>query len=113
MLFVVPPVFAATSTTAAQIELTSVPPSTVELSIGDLPIVGPMLSGTYARVDPQAAALVENALGKGPKRASVVITSPSDKASALRELAAFGHLEFGTFEWDIVILRILNLYSLM
>lgn len=95
---VVEPAFAS-SETSAQIQLNSVPPSTVQLQIGDLPVIGNLLSGTYARIDPGAAAAVGRALGgdgeSAYKAASVIIKSPSDKVAAIKDLATTGHLEFG------------------
>jgi hypothetical protein len=101
---VVEPAFAS-SGTAAQIQLNSVPPSTVQLQIGDLPVIGNLLSGTYARIDPGAAAAVGKALGgdgeAAYKAASMIIKSPSDKVAAIKDLATTGHLEFGkTFHLD-------------
>ena len=97
---VVDPAF-ATSETAAQIQLNSIPPSTVQLQIGDLPLIGNLISGTYARIDPGAAVAVGRALGGDgeytPKAASVTITSPLDKVAAIKDLATTGHLEFGKF----------------
>ena len=74
----------ATSSTAAQISLDTLPPSTISLQIGDLPVVGGLLSGTYARVDASSVT------GKP----SVVIKSPKDKIGAIKNAATGGHLEF-------------------
>ena len=90
----------AMSETAAQIQLNAVPPSTIQIQIEDLPVIGRLISGTYARVDPNAAALVGRALGsdgeQAQKAASVIIKSPPDKGKAIKDIASSGHLEFGT-----------------
>mmetsp|Transcript_14432 Transcript_14432/g.20112 ORF Transcript_14432/g.20112 Transcript_14432/m.20112 type:complete len:238 (+) Transcript_14432:214-927(+) len=92
----VDPSFAELSSTAAQIEINSVPPANVQINIEDLPVLGKLLSGTYARLDTGAYNAAGNALGGGTSRrqASVSIFSPSDKSTAIKELATKGHLEF-------------------
>ena len=40
----------ATSKTAGQISLNSLPPTSVQVNIKDLPVVGDLLSGTYTKV---------------------------------------------------------------
>mmetsp|Transcript_33557 Transcript_33557/g.44470 ORF Transcript_33557/g.44470 Transcript_33557/m.44470 type:complete len:246 (-) Transcript_33557:9-746(-) len=86
---------ASESQTAARIHLDTIPPTTVNVQIGDLPVLGDLLSGTYARLDTGAANAVGKALGGGEsKPASVTIRSPADKVSAIRDLATKGHLEF-------------------
>jgi hypothetical protein len=88
--FFAAPAFAAstgTSTTAAQIYVDQIPPSTISIQIGDLPIVGNLLSGTYAKVDTTTAIINKNIAP------SVVIKSPKDKAKAI-SAAAGGHVEF-------------------
>mmetsp|Transcript_33653 Transcript_33653/g.41229 ORF Transcript_33653/g.41229 Transcript_33653/m.41229 type:complete len:256 (-) Transcript_33653:153-920(-) len=84
------------SQTAARIHLDSIPPTTVQVQIADLPVLGDLLSGTYARLNTGAADAVGKALGGGapPKPASVTVRSPVDKVSAIRNLATKGHLEF-------------------
>jgi hypothetical protein len=72
----------ATSSSAAVIHLNSLPPSTISVQIGDLPVVGKLLSGTYTKTD------------KPNKSAAVVIKSPSDKLGAIKNAASGGHLEF-------------------
>jgi hypothetical protein len=74
----------ANSKTAAQISLDSLPPTTVSVQIGDLPVIGSLLSGTYTRVDPSSVT------GK----ASIVIKSPQDKIGAVKSLVTGGHIEF-------------------
>ena len=78
------PAFA--SSTAAQIYLDQIPPTTISIEINDLPIVGNLLSGTYAKVDKQTALINKNIAP------SVVIKSPKDKVKAISE-AAGGHIE--------------------
>jgi hypothetical protein len=80
------PVALANDATSAQITLNSLPPSSVEISIGDLPVIGSLVSGTYTKVP-------DGSLGKGYKP-SVVITSPSDKVKAIADIATSGHLGF-------------------
>ena len=74
----------ATSKTAGQISLNSIPPTSVKVDIRDLPVIGDVLSGTYTRVS--------DASDKSP--ASVSITSPKDKVGAIKAAATGGHLEF-------------------
>ena len=74
------PAFA--SNLAAQIELNSIPPTSVQVNIKDLPLVGEILSGTYMKV----SSPVDNP--------SVVIGSPKDKIAAIKSAATNGHLEF-------------------
>eukprot|EP00591_Stephanopyxis_turris_P011039 CAMPEP_0195513678 /NCGR_PEP_ID=MMETSP0794_2-20130614/5276_1 /TAXON_ID=515487 /ORGANISM="Stephanopyxis turris, Strain CCMP 815" /LENGTH=166 /DNA_ID=CAMNT_0040641749 /DNA_START=187 /DNA_END=687 /DNA_ORIENTATION=- len=83
----------AISKTAAQISIDSIPPTNVRVQIGDLPVVGKLLSGTYRRVDTEASIAVGNALG-GTSQPSVIIASPPDKVNAIKDLASKGHLEF-------------------
>ena len=79
------PAFA--SSTAAQIYLDQIPPTTISIEINDLPIVGNLLSGTYAKVD-TATAIIK----RESNAPSVVIKSPKDKVKAIKE-AAGGHIE--------------------
>lgn len=84
------PAWAATATataskTAAQVQLNSLPPTSVEVSIRDLPLVGDLLSGTYTKV-PDGSI----------KNPSISIKSPKDKISAIKAAATAGHLEFDT-----------------
>lgn len=80
----------ATSSTAAQIHLTELPPTTISVQIGDLPVVGKLLSGTYTKVDGPASTTTKN---KGSS-AAILIQSPSDKLGAIKNAATGGHLEF-------------------
>jgi hypothetical protein len=73
----------ATTTQAAQIHLNSLPPTTISVQIGDLPVIGKLLSGTYTKID----SPFNNA-------AAVIIKSPTDKIGAVRNAATGGHLEF-------------------
>lgn len=75
------PAFA--SSTAAQITLNSLPPTSISVQIQDLPVVGSLLSGTYTKVADGSV-----------KAPSVTVTSPSDKVKAISEIATGGHLEF-------------------
>jgi hypothetical protein len=73
---------AGASTTAGQIEFNSIPPTSVNVDINDLPIVGKLLSGTYTKV-------ADGSISKP----SVTIKSPKDKVAAIKG-ATTGHLEF-------------------
>ena len=70
-----PPPALASSPVAAQIDIDSVPPKNIVIDIADLPVIGPLLSGTYARIDTGAASAVGQALGGGWDRRR---PSPSD-----------------------------------
>lgn len=74
---------AVASDTAAQITLQQLPPSSISIEIGDLPVVGSLLSGTYTKVSDGSIA-----------KPSVVIKSPKDKVKAISAIATGGHLEF-------------------
>lgn len=75
---------ALASPTAAQISVDSIPPTTISVQIGDLPVIGSLLSGTYTKVDAKTSA----------PPPSVIIKSPTDKVKAIQTLASSGHLEF-------------------
>ena len=74
----------ASSDTAAQVTLQSLPPKSINVQIKDLPVVGKLLSGTYSKVPDN----VEIA------KPSIVIKSPTDKTKAIQNLVKNGHLEF-------------------
>lgn len=78
------PVAAASSKTAAQIDLNSIPPTSVEINLKDLPLVGDLVSGTYTKVPGKAFTGAP----------SVSISSPKDKLGAIKSAATGGHLEF-------------------
>ncbi len=75
------PVFA--SDAAAQVSLDKLPPTSISIQIGDLPVVGSLLSGTYSKVADGSI-----------KDPSIVIKSPKDKIKAISSIATGGHLEF-------------------
>jgi hypothetical protein len=75
------PAFA--SDVAAQISLDRLPPTSISIQIGDLPVIGSLLSGTYSKVPDGSIA-----------NPSVVIKSPKDKVKAISSIATGGHLEF-------------------
>jgi len=83
----------ATSVTAAQIHLNSLPPTTISVQIDDLPVVGKLLSGIYTKVEapPALVALSKNGKEKTPP---LRIQSPTDKLGAIKDAATKGHLEF-------------------
>ncbi|CAB9497538.1 expressed unknown protein [Seminavis robusta] len=72
----------ASSKLAAQIQLNSIPPTSVQVNIQDLPLVGDLLSGTYTKVNAPVA------------NPSITIGSPKDKIGAIKSAATNGHLEF-------------------
>ena len=72
----------ASSNQAAQISLNAIPPTSIEVNIRDLPLIGEVLSGTYTKV----SAPIQNP--------SVTIASPKDKIGAIKSAATNGHLEF-------------------
>jgi len=74
----------ALSKTAGQITLDSLPPTTISIQVKDLPVIGNLLSGTYARVPD----------GSVVGKPSIVIKSPSDKIGAIKSVVGQGHLEF-------------------
>jgi len=82
-LMVASPSLSFASSTAAQISLDSLPPSSIDVQIKDLPVVGNLISGTYTKVNTLAE-----------KKASVTITSPKNKVAAVKDIATAGHLEF-------------------
>lgn len=71
------------SPTAAQVSLDNLPPSSIEVQISDLPVIGKLVSGTYTKVSDGSV-----------KSPSVKIRSPADKVSAIKAFATSGHLEF-------------------
>jgi len=86
----VAPAFAAetaTSSAAARISINQIPPKTISIQVGDLPIVGGLLSGTYAKIDDDAAK-------KDTSVPSVLISSPKDKIKAFKAVTTGGHVEF-------------------
>jgi hypothetical protein len=72
----------ANSNLAAQIRLDSIPPTSVQVNIRDLPLVGEILSGTYLKVSEPIS------------NPSLTISSPKDKIGAIKSAATNGHLEF-------------------
>ena len=74
----------ATSTTAAQISLNSIPPSSISVQIKDLPVIGKLASGVYSR-GPDSTKI---------SKPSIVIQSPADKTKAIQDIVTSGHLEF-------------------
>ena len=71
---------------ALQVMIDQIPPSTVSIQVGDIPVVGSLVSGTYTKLDAKAA----KELTSPP---SVVISSPKDKIKALKAATTGGHLE--------------------
>ncbi|VEU41156.1 unnamed protein product [Pseudo-nitzschia multistriata] len=80
------PAFAASkeSPTAGRITINQIPPKTVRIEARDLPVVGKLVSGTYARVDESSVA--------GPP--SVIVSSPRDTIGAIKKATTGGHVEF-------------------
>ena len=77
------PLPAVASDAAAQITLQQLPPTSISIEIGDLPVIGSLLSGTYTKVPDGSIA-----------KPSLVIKSPKDKVKAIQAIATGGHLEF-------------------
>ena len=67
---------------AAKIHIDSIPPTSIQLDLTDIPVIGGMLSGSWAKVGP---------LKTNP---SVTVKSPKEKFSAIRKFLEFGRLEF-------------------
>ncbi|KAG7349813.1 hypothetical protein IV203_012410 [Nitzschia inconspicua] len=88
------PTFAATSqtsTTAAQIHINKLPPTTVSVDVDDLPFIGGILSGTYRKID-DISSSTTSVVSSRPS--PVIIKSPEDKVTAVKNAATGGHLEF-------------------
>lgn len=81
------PAMAASSETAAQISLNSIPPTSISVQIKDLPVIGKLASGVYSKV-PSGVAV------DSKEKPSIVIKSPSDKTKAIQNIVTTGHLEF-------------------
>ena len=77
------PPAAFASDVAAQVSLDRLPPTSISIQIGDLPVVGSLLSGTYSKVADGSI-----------KDPSITIKSPKDKVKAISTIATGGHLEF-------------------
>lgn len=75
---------AATSSTAAQVSLESIPPTSISVQIKDLPVIGKLASGQYSKI-PDSVEV---------SKPSIVIKSPSDKGKAIQNIVKTGHLEF-------------------
>jgi hypothetical protein len=71
---------------AAQIMVDQIPPSTISIQVGDIPVVGSIISGTYAKLD-------KNAVKQLKSPPSVVISSPKDTFKAVKAAASEGHIE--------------------
>ena len=90
-----------TSTTAARIHLNNFPPTTVSIEIEDLPVIGKLVSGTYAKTGDESLILKKMVEQKGSKKevgtdektAPLVVRSPEDKVAAIL-MAGRGHFEF-------------------
>lgn len=83
ILLTTSPMPALASDSAAQIKLEQIPPTSISVEIGDLPVIGSLLSGTYSKVADGSIA-----------KPSIVIKSPKDKVKAISSIATGGHLEF-------------------
>lgn len=91
MLLLTSPEVSFASNTAAQVAFNSIPPSTVELNLSDLPVVGKLLSGTYSKV--ASATNKSGSSGISKENASISISSPSDIIGAAQNLVQNGHAE--------------------
>mmetsp|Transcript_49 Transcript_49/g.139 ORF Transcript_49/g.139 Transcript_49/m.139 type:complete len:214 (-) Transcript_49:102-743(-) len=74
---------ALASKNALQISLDALPPSTISIQVKDIPVVGSLVSGTYAKVDAKSVT----------GQPSIVIKSPSDKIGAIQSAVSKGHVE--------------------
>jgi len=74
---------ALASKSAVQISLDALPPNTISIQIKDIPVVGNLVSGTYAKVDDKSVT----------GQPSIVIKSPSDKIGAIKSAVSKGHVE--------------------
>jgi len=74
---------AMASKNAVQISLDAMPPNTISIQIKDIPVVGNLVSGTYAKVDEKSVT----------GQPSIVIKSPSDKIGAITSAVSKGHIE--------------------
>ena len=71
----------ANSQIAGQISLNTIPPTSVNVNVKDLPVIGNIVSGTYTRVNEKDIA-----------SPSVTISSPKDKLGFIKS-ATKGHVE--------------------
>lgn len=81
----VPPDNTASSEQAAKVSIQSFPPTTIQLDLQDIPLLGGMISGTWAKVGPLKKS-----------KPSIVVESPTEKFGAIR-----GFLDQGRLEFDI------------
>jgi len=88
MLLFTSPEPSLASNNAVQVSLNNIPPTTIELNLADLPVVGKLLTGTYSKV-----ASTANGGGTSNDNASVSISSPKDKIGAVQNLVQNGHAE--------------------
>jgi hypothetical protein len=79
----VPPDTTAGSEQAAKVTLQSFPPTTIQLDLRDIPLLGGMISGTWAKVAPLKKTTP-----------SIVVASPTEKFGAIRNFLDRGRLEF-------------------
>lgn len=75
------PSLAAASDVAAQVQVKTFPPSSLQINAKELPAVGSILSGTYMKVDNPVPD------------PSITVALPKDKIGALKSVATRGHLE--------------------
>ena len=74
----------AQSSAAAKIEIESLPPTSIQLNLTDIPVVGGLLSGTWVKLDRSLSQT----------KPSVTVRSPKDKLLAIRKFLDLGRLEF-------------------
>jgi hypothetical protein len=68
---------------AARVQINRLPPNSIEVDLNDVPIVGPAVSGTYAKIKKDRVP-----------NPSIVIASPKDKLGAVQGASADGKFEF-------------------
>lgn len=85
-----------TSNSAAQVYLNQIPPTEISIEVSDLPIVGKLVSGRYAKVDDNKATTKNkrnDAASQPSSSPSIVIKSPKDTVKAITGIAKNGHIE--------------------
>ena len=85
VLTTIPQEAMATSNTAGQISINSVPPTTIEINAKDIPVVGNIISGTYMKLD--------KASTKEVGTPSISISSPKSTIKAVQAAVTSGHVE--------------------
>lgn len=64
------------------VAVNGLPLNAIQLDVGDLPVVGQLVGGTFAKVD-----------GKTVQKPSVVVKSPKNKIGLIKDAVTNGHIE--------------------